>query len=387
MNLDNSKKPTLYGVPVSLIIVLHLLSLIYISKIKYVNLIGAASVLLVVILSFLYIIKNASKVKLNRSWLVAVVYIVYNLIWMFIEPTSNGLYLWGQQTALLFYAISLSSIAISENSFFRIGKVFSKLYVVILILNLTLILFGQEKIILSYFSGTVYKAIFALSFFALSYSKHKIPLVILSIIMFVGLGERTSAIVLVVILMIYLLLGLLRKSKILYSSFYWVYVAVLVTFPQFYVWLSNQYFAVELNNLSIALFGERFFSGRNVIWEYALNAMKGEELFGLGISNNFISELSYLSVHNLYVFLLLQGGYVLIALISVFLFLFWKKAYNYIDNHIVRLSSAYMLGIMLLLEFDLILLANNFVVSMYLWLVIGLSQMMSNKLRDKSKFE
>ncbi len=387
MNLDKSKKSTLYGVRVSLIIVLHILSLIYISKIKYVNLIGAGSVLLIVILSFLYVMKNSSNVKANKSWLVAIVYIVYNLIWLFIEPTSKGLYLWGQQTALLFYAISLSSITISENSFFRIRKAFSKLYIVLLIVNLILILFGQEKLVLDYFSGTVYKAIFALGFFTLSYNKHKVPLVILSFIMFVGLGERTSAIVLVVILTIYLLLGLLKKSRILHSAFYWIYVTVLVTFPQFYVWLSNQYFSVALNNLSIDLFGERFFSGRNVIWEYALNALEGKELFGLGISNDFISELSYLSVHNLYVFLMLQGGYALIVLICIFLYLFWKRTYKYIDNQIVRLSSAFMLGIMLLLEFDLILLVNNFVVSMYLWLVIGLGQMMSNNLKNKSDFE
>lgn len=381
MQKNISFRKSIFGVPATLILFLHLISIIYISKIKHINYIGAVTAVLIVGLCFFYVVLNSSNLKANRTWYALSVFFFFNTLWLVIDFSSKGVYLWGQQIALLLYITSMSTISINELTLEKFKRFFTRAYIFFMIVNVLSLFIGNDSIFLNYFSGTIYKVFFSLVFFVLLYYKRHLPIVVLSSVIFIAIGERTSAITLIFVYILYHILTLLKKKKTLYFSFYWVCVIFFVSFPRFYVWLSTQTIASKLNTLSYSVFGERFFSGRNVIWSYAFNSLEGHEFLGLGISNNVINDLAYHSVHNLYVFLMLQGGYVLIGIFTLFMFSIWKRYYCYLDNPTVRLSAAFFLGIMLFVNFELLLLVNNFVVSMYLWLVVGIGLMISNQER------
>lgn len=378
MSITTKLHNKIFGIPYVLFIFLHFISIIYLSKIEIINYIGALSAVMIVGASIIFVFLNSSNLKPNITWKLMILFLFLNTIWLIMDFTPKGIYLWGQQTALLIYITNISITTINPKTLNKINKFFANLYLIIMITNVIFLVFGPDIIFLKYFSGTILKIFFALSFFALIYFKKNFIIIILSFTIFIAIGERTSAITLIFIYLMYYFLKLLKKKKNIFYLFYWVCIFLFISLPRLYVWLSTQSFASELNNLSFSLFGERFFSGRNFIWSYAFNALEGHAVFGLGISNNVVNDLTYQSVHNLYIFLMLQGGYFLIGVFALFMFSIWKQFYNYLDNSKIRLSAAFFLGILLYINFELLLLVNNFVVSMYLWLIIGVGLMIIN---------
>lgn len=127
-----------------------------------------------------------------------------------------------------------------------------------------------------------------------------------------------------------------------------------------------------LNEISREYTGGNFFSGREIIWEAILEGNKDSAILGQGVNNNFlINKLdTELSTHNLYMFLYLEGGAVMLFLFFLFTASIWSKFYNFIYIKRVRLSAAFFIGTLLFLDFELLLLTNNILASIVFWFVI-----------------
>jgi hypothetical protein len=54
------------------------------------------------------------------------------------------------------------------------------------------------------------------------------------------------------------------------------------------------------------------------------------------------------------------------------------RYYHYLDNEIVKISASFLLPIMFRASFDLILLENDLVLSLYLWVIICVGLMVCN---------
>lgn len=361
-----------------LIILLLTMSLVYAINLNNAfKLFGYASIILLLVICFIRIMKN--KILLDYTFKMGLIFIVYNISLLIINFSRNALYIVSQEVALILFLIIFIQIKMTENSIEKIINYFSKMYYI----GLSVVFICYNLKLTNIVSMTVCKAVFAISFFAMIKTKKKLLFTIFSGVTFFLMGERTGAIIFIVI---YILNEVIKriKKKSIYKLLFIVFSIILIIIPKLYVWMQYQPIGEELNEYSKKISGENFFSGRNRIWKVVYDELEDNKVFGLTYNNNILKDNNInLSTHNLYVWLQMNGGYVLLVLYLIFLYIIWMKFYEYKDNEIDRWSSAYLLGFMLLVNFELLWLSNNFVVSIYMWFVIGFSLVNIKKLDKK----
>jgi len=314
------------------------------------------------------------KINMDRHFFVFAIYLLYNLIVLCLGFSKNAIYMVFQELALLTYSFFVIKISISEKTVEKIANIFSTFYYVVLSITAILYIIGLEKIITDNITQTIWKALFALSFFAYITAKRKWLFSIISFVFFFFVGERTTVFCLV---LIYIMDNVLRgiKSKKIFDLVYIITIIILLTFVFAYVTLPSTKLGIELNRFVKNVSNENLFSGRNVLWQTILDALDGKELQGLTYDNDL--ELSYysqkgLSTHNLYLWLMLNGGLVLLLLFLIYMFEIWRKYFDNLKMDVARISAAYFIGFMTLLNFELLLLNNNYVISLFLWYVISM---------------
>jgi O-antigen ligase len=296
----------------------------------------------------------------------------------------NSLYQLLQQLAFFHFSVALMfSIIDNKNQRFMI-KSFSVLFLIIMVF----IFFFQSKygmeILNDIYATSLFKISFALSFFFIINWKKKIfwPITLFSITA-LSFGERTIGFVLVLIYMLYIILGFAKnKNKYFFFSIFWFILVLNILCIFCYIAFANSDMKDWLNMLSLEHTNNNFFSGREVIWKGIIDSNKETILLGKGIGNDELSRLYIdLSTHNLYLYLYLEGGIVLLSLFYIFIFSIWKLYFRFIYDEEVRLSAAYFLGILILVNYELILLINGAIVSFFLWLVISFGIIRCNNLK------
>lgn len=99
-------------------------------------------------------------------------------------------------------------------------------------------------------------------------------------------------------------------------------------------------------------------------------------LLGEGVGNTILQDDGItLSTHNIYMFLYLQGGLINVFLLLLWLGGIWKTS---IDKWLTHRSAMHLLFIilsMLSASFNLLLLTNNSVTSVFYWILICFSSM------------
>lgn len=118
-------------------------------------------------------------------------------------------------------------------------------------------------------------------------------------------------------------------------------------------------------------------SGRNDIWIVLSEMIKEHPLFGHGMST-VASDLigNDKSAHNLYLNTLIQIGYIGFACVIIILFIIWMRLTSIRNDFFVRLSGAYMIGILIHQNFEITLFQNQLSIGILQWLImaIGLSR-------------
>ncbi|MGE4283805.1 MAG: O-antigen ligase family protein [Clostridia bacterium] len=364
---------------ISIITVLYLFSILYLSNSSILSYIGFFSSVLLVVICFFLALRAILQSKINSTWYGLLIIIIYNAVLMFVKLDTKSVYIFSQQIALLVYMSCLSIISIDERKLAQLYNFMYRFYIVFTVVLVFIILLKKQEEFLLVFSGTLFKVYLTLVYFSFLNNRNITSKVLLAVTILLNIGERTSMIIIIAIFFLEKILFYLRSSKKLYYLIFWIIIFVSVIFPYVYLWLFEHPLGITINQLIKEITGENFFSGRQVIWKYAFDLVKGKEFFGLGISNNMLGESLGLSTHNLYIYLLLQGGYFLLALFIFYLFSLWKQLFLYIENQKIRWTMAYFLGLLIFVDFELVLLVNNFVVSLYLWLPIGYGFLMINK--------
>lgn len=347
--------------------------------IMFLKLYGYICAVLLVIICFAKMV--SSKIQLDGIFKSGFIFIAYNIILLLSNFSNNALYLVSQEVILILFAITFIQMKITDESIKKIIDYFSKMYYIGLIFLFLCCNLKLTNIV----SITVCKAVFAMSFFPMIKSKKKLLFTIFSGITFFLMGERTSAIIFIVIYILNEVIKKIKKKNV-YKLLFVAFSIILIIIPRLYVWLQYQPIGEKLNEYSMKISGENFFSGRNRIWRVVYNELEKDEMFGLTYNNNILKANNInLSTHNLYVWLQMNGGYVLLLLYLGFLYSIWMKLYKYKENEIVGWESAYLLGFMLLVSFELLWLSNNFVVSVYMWFVIGFGLLNVRKIEKDSK--
>ena len=176
------------------------------------------------------------------------------------------------------------------------------------------------------------------------------------------------------------MLGYFSKSKLKFKFLYWLVVGCCVAFPFIYIAM-KQTCGVFLDNYAQQYTGQRFFTGREKIWETILDVNSYYVWFGQGVGFDTSILNTNLSTHNLYMYLFLEGGIVLVVLFLFFFYNIWRMYYNDINKEVVRWSAAFLLGGLLFLDFELFLIINNIPISLLFWFIItyGLRQVRQQK--------
>lgn len=213
--------------------------------------------------------------------------------------------------------------------------------------------------------------IMGLSFFAAVKSKKRDRLFLLLVIVLFLVKGRSTALALIVIWVTQRYIGKVQKKRRVCNILYWMMACITVYFPKVYCSFFESQYAIEVNRFVRQYTGKNLFSGRERLWIDAYELIEESPIFGMG--GKFVgreNELLGMSTHNLFIFLRLEGGYVLLLLFLLAMFYVWTQINKNMDYEYKALSVAYIVGLFVRVSFDLTFLANNFGQSIMLWIPI-----------------
>lgn len=201
-----------------------------------------------------------------------------------------------------------------------------------------------------------------------------IKLALMMIAFWVG-RSRSSMLMLVFCLLCYCIIKRVQTNKAMYKAIFYVVAATTYLVPYVYIWLYRSPYGYYINSISRSMFGKNFFSGRQKLWGQISEWLEQNGVLW-GIGSKFVggiySQQLGVSTHNVSLFLLGQGGIFLLVLFFVVLYKIYMSFYLFIEDKDMIAASAFLLGLMMRSSFDLILIANQFIPSMYAWLSICL---------------
>lgn len=352
--------------------VLAIFSSLYLVKNDLISTLGSFVAIAALLLCALTWLVNFQKVKLDFTTIMVMLIGLFILIQVIWYRRIDAIYSVMQMLGLLILYISLSKTQINLIKFDKYKKVFRIVYYAIIIIYFGAFIANKEELLHQFISPTILKVLFPLSWFAIKRNSKTAPVEISIFVVFhFLLGERTASICM---LFVELFRFLLYRTKSKTSNFlFWSVATIAVSVPFLYMWLYSQPFGQELNLYVYEKTGEYFFSGRNRIWNVIIDEVSNNKFFGLGFGNTFLLDHGItLSTHNLYLYLYLNGGIVLILLFILFMYGIWKNIkVNTIRDDSIATGKAYILALLLFLDFEVFLLANNIVISLFWWITLA----------------
>ncbi len=288
---------------------------------------------------------------------------------------SNAIYLFTQQVVLLAFALALCEQNLNEATIERLRLALSRLFVVYFVLVGVLFLTVGEDFIMSRLEGTILNVLFPLSYFFLSRRRHILVWSILLGVAFLLIGERTSAVLLFVLPILYKVLYKIRNKRNLLMAVFIASCALVLILPVGYTLLSYTSVGKQINAYTVTHAKENLFSGRQLLW-HTIFEKNTHMLLGEGVGNTVMQDEGITkSPHNIYMFLYLQGGLINVFLLLLWLGGIWKTDIDKSLTHRHVLHLSYIILSMLFTSFTLTLLTNNSVTAVFLWILICFSSM------------
>lgn len=392
MYQDNNDNIKFFLIDYKLFIILMLCMPLYLFNNIYIKQIGSISIITILLLPILDTISRRDEIKIDKSFLFNhlslwfILFLCYSTLMLIRKPTIKALYSYLLQVVLLFFISKFNTISLDQQVIKEISKWSKILCFIILIPSSIIILEGGNVAFFKfndYFNPVIYKVMLPCSFFFVINTKYKFLTIFLFSTIHFAMGERTSAIVLIIIYVVYLILNKIKNSKILYRSIFIGVVLVTIGFVFAYVQLQYSEIGDIINEIFVEYTGGRFFSGRNRIWEVTFNFIKEAPILGHGIDNGLLHSAGInQSTHNTYLYILLQGGIVGLFIFIAFMYSIWERYFNFLDNEIVVTAAAYLIGILVFINFELTMLRNTVVTAIFMWLILGIGLAECNNIEN-----
>jgi O-antigen ligase len=305
--------------------------------------------------------------------------ISYNVILFVRNASAGSIYDFLLQALLILFIVQLSSMKLDKIVLDKIEKYGKLLFEIILIPAIFVISSQAIRLFDGTFSFAIYKLMLPCTFFFLINNKHRFLKTIAFSVFFILITERTLAATILLIYFIYIILGKLTRSRFTYIAFLTCVFIGVIGFTFLYINLQYTDVGQSINQLFRSYTGANFFSGRNTIWEASYRYIADAPYFGYGL-NSDVQRLPGVdkSVHNTYLYILIQGGIVGLLLFYFFILSLWKKYYRYLNHHITRLSASYLIGFLIYINFEVSLIGNTAGSSIFMWLVIGIGLINNN---------
>lgn len=351
-----------------------ILTIFTMTKFRYIGYIG------ILILFFLPLL-HLRKIVFDKIFKIALCYIIFLFIRLLLQFLSNNYY---ENTFNSFIAqitfISLALLVKNSSISFKIWeKSFLFYSVFVVILGSLMHAFSSLKYseLFGSFFGNLFLVTFSLFLCKL---KKRIYLLYIFLILYLSFFSGMRSTFITEILMLFLLLFFklfkLKDKKIYYFTFLLIMV-ISYTIPYIYILLfkaKSQSIGIltEISYFLIKFFREKtnanFFSGRQILWPYIIEAIEKKKLigYGLGFSPSDIYNMK-LSTHNLFLFLNLESGLFGIILFNLLLFYYIKNYSN--NNRIIGL--VFINGILIQQTFSLGLLSGKSFFAIPCWIFLS----------------
>lgn len=199
------------------------------------------------------------------------------------------------------------------------------------------------------------------------------------IIMFLGFLvccstlSRSIVLSLIIAYIVVLLWQVITYKHWIYMTIIVVYMCVLLFITVSYADLGNYVGVGKIDQMIFNISHKNILSGRQKFWGALIEIIFSGPIFGYGpgaTPSDFIN--SNLSTHNLYIQTGLQTGIIGITILITQVIWIWHLLWQGRRNKIVRLSAAFMVGILFHQTFEVSLTQNNLKIGLLQWFIIAL---------------
>ena len=330
-------------------------------------------------------ILNFQKTRQSKTMVPYMSLIIYNMIILLLNPSSNGLYYFFVQLISFTFIFSISLGSMDDFYLKKLSKLFNYFFYGFSVIFIFALYIGEVSMTEGSFALGIFQVIYGLSFFVLYLSKRPILWLFWIIFMPFMSGERGLAISLLFMFLIYYLLPVIKKSKFLYHTFFWIIASLVTSFQFFYVWFSTTTLGTTFNLISGKYTNQNFFSGRQIIWGILNDYIISYPVLGYGFGNDILKQYNiFMSAHNTYVEILLSGGLIYLLLFFLFMYSIWSSMYEFISEKSIRLSMSFLIAILIFGANGVIFVGNDISFTLIIWLIIGISLMRRNYFRNEN---
>lgn len=181
--------------------------------------------------------------------------------------------------------------------------------------------------------------------------KNLILLLIISIASVLKVGSMTSAVGLCILAIYICTYKVIKRPQV----FFWIFAVLYVAFFVGIIWLGNSIDEIRLVSHFVegVLSKDSSFSSRTDIWNNAVELIKESPIYGYGVQNVEWndSHLGGSGTHNLWLLLLLQGGFILWFIFHfILIFVIVRAKKSHITHTTIGIVSLCILMLMSLFE-------------------------------------
>ena len=178
------------------------------------------------------------------------------------------------------------------------------------------------------------------------------------------------------------------KNKFFYICMFLIFVICTFLITYYYPKIYHNQLFYDVNLKVREITKKNLFSGRQYLWENALNNVRGHEIWGLGTDGSFedIHYNNQISIHNQYLQVYYNHGLVGVIVVLLILGKIWMMLYKYTSKKTGMLVVLYFYSFLIINIFSVSLLQNNTFVACYFWSSLGIMlSILNNKIIDKEK--
>lgn len=328
-----------------------------------------------------------SHVKVLLSYLI---FLGVYFIGFAIYPELASIKVFLQAFSLINFFLFFSSIDYSTCSF-RTMKIGIILYIGFFILIRTGIM-DYMKFWRAYILFPFLMIYFLVLLYEREHKKIYIALVGALALIIINIDSRAVMLIMFITVLVYMFWNAITKNKARYILFLLVVFISIFAFMSIYIgWYNNpSEISRTIDNFSKKTFRKNLHSGRTQMWIIALNEISKRPLLGYGTGASAGNLVGVeISIHNLYLQLLVQNGILGLISFLILLFSIWMLFWKSKDRFITRLSAAFFIASIVHNTFELILLQNHMAMAFFQWFIFAIGASVevrsSNKNVEKMK--
>lgn len=218
-----------------------------------------------------------------------------------------------------------------------------------------------------------------LAIFALMYKKNKTKLSIILILLFLAIQymaqSRTALIASVIGIGLYFCFVIPEKLLKKANGIFWIWIGICLMMPISYVWLYTSKYSSIIDAFFLRYSGHRFYSGRQFLWVRAFEQIREKPYWGQGVgflldTNNLYTGASDgMSVHNFFLYLLMQLGIIGFLIFCYLFYCLWKK-YSEMGNNQALCMRAFLMAVLLQQSFSLGLVSGKMGFAVVCWFLL-----------------